>query len=79
MGHKWGAGFDRSVCEGCPHRIEADEDSGRSLVDAVASAIGIVSGSTSHRCGKCGCFLSGLERTEAPPSDCVRLDQHVDQ
>lgn len=30
------------------------------------------------KCGICGCPLSNLSNEEAPPSTCLRLDEHYD-
>lgn len=54
--HEWGHGFDRSVCDGCPHR----------------------KGGKLPTCGLCGCPLFNLDKTDAPPSSCPRLDAHSD-
>lgn len=55
--HEWGHGFDRRVCEGCPHKEE---------------------GGLMDKCGICGCPLGNLDREEAPPTSCPRLDDHHD-
>lgn len=76
MGHDWGDGFDVEVCEGCPHVIDPDGDSENPLADLGAKAIG-AAGLGSERCGLCGCYLKGLDKTNSPPSDCPRKDEHV--
>lgn len=53
-GHLWGHGFDRSVCEGCPHNT----------------------GGKVPTCDLCGCPLFNLDKTNAPPESCVRLENH---
>jgi len=52
--HVWGHGFDRSVCEGCPHNT----------------------GGKVPTCDLCGCPLFNLDKTNAPPERCPRLDGH---
>jgi hypothetical protein len=55
--HLWGHGFDREVCEGCPHKT----------------------GDSVERCGCCGCPLLSLDKTDAPPESCPRLDEHAEE
>lgn len=57
--HMRGHGFEPSVCEGCPKRL--DNTRGKP-------------------CDFCGCpTVPGLllDRLQAPPAQCIRLDQHA--
>ena len=77
MGHEYGHGFDQSVCEGCPHKMEALDDTGHPLIDRIVGGYARVTMQEVDRCGLCGCPLSNLERFSSPPSDCPRLDDHA--
>ena len=62
MDKEFGHGFDNACCEGCEHHEE------KSML-----------GATYKACGLCGCPTRDgfpMDKLDAPPSDCPRLDCH---
>lgn len=73
--------FDKSVCNGCPHRVRKGESTGShgvvdNLADLENSVIEGVTGEATYKCGLCGCPLTNLALTNMAPAHCPRLDQH---
>jgi hypothetical protein len=72
--------FDQGACEGCPHRVNPGDSTGRPLIDKLANAESKVlkrsSGEDQHKCGLCGCPLKNLELFGRAPEACPRLDRH---
>lgn len=70
--HHFGHGFDRDVCEGCPHKNAQAEG----VKARAAQAVGQLAGQDT--CGICGCTLLMLSIVSggSPPVGCPRLDQH---
>lgn len=72
--------FDKTACEGCPHRTEQGESTGNGLVDTLADieagGLSAATGDEQHKCGLCGCPLANLDLFNRAPGDCPRLIQH---
>lgn len=72
--------FDQNACEGCPHRAGGREDTGRTIIDALASAetrgLEAATGEEQSKCGLCGCPLKNLELFGRAPATCPRLGDH---
>lgn len=60
--HDWFEGFDDSVCYG-----------GHPAVDGVCPKL--VEGRL-DRCGVCGCFIRGLQKSQSAPTNCTRIEAH---
>ena len=73
-------GFDQSICDGCPHRVRGDENTGRTAIDAAAlgetKVLEAITGEKQYKCGLCGCPLKNLELFGKVPTNCPRLREH---
>lgn len=82
------ADFDQDACYGrragvdgeCPHLEDVDADTGRRIIDGLASvegrALEAATGDEQHKCGLCSCPLANLAATDVAPESCPRLDKH---
>ncbi len=72
--------MDPAACEGCPHRVEAGESTGRTVIDAAAKAeTAVVEKATDekqYKCGLCGCPLMNLSLFNRVPDLCPRVGDH---
>lgn len=61
--HEWGHGFDKSACYG-------DYPNGSKCPKLNEGRV--------DTCGCCGCPITNLSMSKAPPSSCPRLDDHAE-